>query len=102
MIAKRVFLALLIASFLFLGRYWYNGLRTRGSSDMEYGINLVNVEKEAANGPNRAYVAYRWAIGEWLRQRVWRCSASGRRSRCHRTEGEGPADSREDRLGEAP
>ena len=29
---------------------------------MEYSINLVNVEKEAANGPHRAYVVYRFAI----------------------------------------
>jgi hypothetical protein len=29
---------------------------------MEYSINLVNVEKEAPNGPHRAYVMYRFAI----------------------------------------
>jgi hypothetical protein len=29
---------------------------------MEYSINLVNVVKEAANGPHRAYVVYRFAI----------------------------------------
>jgi hypothetical protein len=29
---------------------------------MEYSVNLVNVEKEAANGPHRAYVVYRFAI----------------------------------------
>jgi hypothetical protein len=34
----------------------------RGSSRMEYSIDLVDVEKEAANGPHRAYVVYRFAI----------------------------------------
>ena len=29
---------------------------------MEYSVSLVNVEKQAANGPHRAYVVYTFAI----------------------------------------
>jgi hypothetical protein len=29
---------------------------------MEYNINFVNVEREAANGPHRAYVVYKFTI----------------------------------------
>jgi hypothetical protein len=33
---------------------------------MEYSINLVNVEREAANGPHRAYVVYTFTISNSL------------------------------------